>query len=95
MELSEEQLNLIEDMAKALLPPCDIAILIDIPQDQENLFIQQCKEHKETQIYRAYQRGRLSTKLALRKTIVKLAIAGSPAAEPLANKFISEQNNDK
>ena len=54
--------------------------------------MQICKGHKNNPIYEAYQRGKLTTKLELRRTVVKLAKAGSPAAEPLAEKFIREQN---
>lgn len=94
MELTEEQLNQLEEMSAALMPPSDIAILLDIPHDQQELFIQICKSHKQTVIYQKYHKGKLSTKLALRQTIVKLAKAGSPAAEPIAQKFIREQNTE-
>jgi hypothetical protein len=94
MELELEQLSLLEEMSAALLPPTDISILLNIPADKRNLFVEICKSHKHTDIYSAYQRGRLKTKLELRKTIVKLAKAGSPAAEPIAQKFIREQNMD-
>ena len=75
-------------MSAALLPPSEIAILIDIPSDQHNLFCEVCKT---SPIYAAYQKGKLRTKYELRKTVVKLAKAGSPAAEPLADKYILEQ----
>jgi len=38
MELTIEQIKDIEEMSAALLPPSEIAILIDIPSDQHNLF---------------------------------------------------------
>lgn len=91
MELTPEQLTQLEEMAAALMPPFEIAILIGIESDQRNLFVQICKSHTQTKIYEVYQRGKLTTKLELRRTIVKLAKAGSPAAEPLAMKFIREQ----
>ena len=43
-------------------------------------------------IYTSYHQGRLQTKLNLRKTVIKLAVAGSPAAEPLADKYMKEQS---
>jgi len=95
MELKPEELEQLEEMAAALLPPTDIAILLKIPGDEHDKFVQICKSHKHTDIYAAYQRGKLTTKLELRKTIVKLAKAGSPAAEPIAQKFIREQNMDE
>lgn len=78
-------------MAAALLPPSEIAVLIQIDIDKRKLFSQICKSHAYSPIYDAYQRGKLTTKFELRKTVVKLAKAGSPAAEPLAEKFIREQ----
>lgn len=78
-------------MAAALLPPSEIAILMDLPADQHGLFREICKTHKSSQIYIAYQKGKLRTKYELRKTVVKLAKAGSPAAEPLADKYMLEQ----
>lgn len=91
MELTIDQIKDIEEMSAALLPPSEIAILIDIPSDQHNLFCEVCKTHKSSPIYAAYQKGKLCTKYELRKTVVKLAKAGSPAAEPLADKYILEQ----
>jgi len=91
MELTVEQLSELEEMSAALLPPLEIAILMDIPADQRDLFCEICKTHKLSAIYTAYQKGKLKTKYDLRKTVVKLAKAGSPAAEPLADKYMLEQ----
>jgi hypothetical protein len=91
MELEDEKLKKVEEMSAALLPPSEIAILIDINPEERNLFIQTCKSHRASRIYAAYQKGKLTTKLELRKTVIKLAKAGSPAAEPLAEKYIKEQ----
>ena len=92
MQLSDEQLQQVEEMAAALLPPSEIAILIRIDADQRDLFCEICKNHTASDIYTAYHRGRLQTKYELRKTVIKLAKAGSPAAEPLADKYMKEQN---
>lgn len=91
MKLEKEELEQLEEMAAALMPAAEIAILLNIDFESRSLFVDQCKNHKSTAVYQAYQRGRLTTKLELRKTVVKLAKAGSPAAEPLAVKFITEQ----
>jgi hypothetical protein len=91
MELTVEQLKELEEMSAALLPPSEIAILMDIPAEQRDLFCEVCKTHKTSPVYSAYQKGKLRTKYELRKTVVKLAKAGSPAAEPLADKYMVEQ----
>lgn len=89
--LSDEQLRQVEELSAALLPPQEIAILVGIAADQRDLFCEICKTHTASALYTAYQRGRLTTKYELRKTVIKLAKAGSPAAEPLADKYLKEQ----
>ncbi|OJU42689.1 MAG: hypothetical protein BGN96_01245 [Bacteroidales bacterium 45-6] len=95
MELTDEQLEKLEQMSAALMPPVEIAILLRIPPSEKALFIQTCKNHVNSPIYEAYQRGKLTTKFELRQTVVKLAKAGSPAAEPLAEKYIRDQLNNE
>lgn len=91
MNLSDEQLAQVEEMSGALLPPHEIAILLNIEADQRDLFADICRNHKGNPIYAAYHRGRLQTKYELRKTVIRLAKAGSPAAEPLADAYMKEQ----
>ncbi len=91
MELNLEKLQDIEAMAAALLPPSEIAILIGISPEQHDLFCEMCRSHRFSAIYKSYHKGKLTTKFELRKTVVKLAKAGSPAAEPLADKYMLEQ----
>lgn len=93
MDLSNEEIQQIEEMSAALLPPDEIAILMNIPPAERSFFVQICKTHQASPIYIAYQRGKLTTKLELRKTVIKLAKAGSPAAEPLAEKYLKEQSS--
>lgn len=95
MILPDETILRITEMSAALLPPSEIAILINLPADQHDLFCDTCKNHRNSPIYAAYHLGRLQTKLSLRKTVIKLAIAGSPAAEPLADKYMKEQTINK
>ena len=91
MILADETLQTIKEMSAALMPPSEIAILLTIPADQRDYFCDICKNHQQSNIYTAYHQGRLQTKLSLRKTVIKLAVAGSPAAEPLADKYMKEQ----
>ncbi len=92
MTLTPEQLQQVEAMAEALMPPQDIAILIGIAAEQYDCFRLHCLEWTSNDIYAAYQRGRLRTKLALHQNVVKLAKVGSPQAEELAEKYIAAQN---
>ena len=91
MTLTDEQIQQIQDMSAALLPADEIAILLKLPAEDRDLFVQITKNHKTDPIYNAFHFGRLSTKLELRKTVIKLAKHGSPAAEPIAERYIREQ----
>ncbi len=86
MELNNEQLLQLQEYAAALMSITEIAILMDIPPVARTQF---------KVMYEAFHKGRLTTKLELRQNIIKLAKAGSPAAEPLAIKFINEQMIEK
>ncbi len=91
MTLTDEQIKQIEEMSAVFLPADEIAILLKLPAEDRETFVQITKNHKADPIYNAFHFGRLSTKLELRKTVIKLAKHGSPAAEPLAEKYIREQ----
>lgn len=95
MKLNDEDLQQIQEFSAVLMPPSEIAILIGIDAQERAYFCDICKNHVLSPIYEAYQRGRLETKAALRQTVIKLAKAGSPAAEPLADKYMREQLNSE
>ena len=91
MNLNDDQLQQIEDMAAALLPAAEIAILLNLPAENRKIFEEIVKTHVNSPVYLAFHKGRLTTKYELRKIIIKLAKNGSPAAEPIADKYIREQ----
>jgi len=95
MIMTDEQLQRIEELSAALLTPAEIAILLNLPAGERKSFSIRCRSQQGSPEYEAFQRGRLTTKLHLRQNIIKLAKAGSPAAEPLAEKFLQEQNIDR
>lgn len=91
LQLTSEQLATIEDMSSCLMSPGEIALYIDCPVDKFNHII----NHKKTdQIYIAFHKGRIKTKLELHRIVIKLAHKGSPQAEQLADKYLKEQNTD-
>ena len=91
MKLNDEQIEQLQEYAAALMHISEIAILLDIEPDRRTLFEMKCKQDVASPLYTAFNKGRLTTKLDLRRNIIKLAKAGSPAAEPLVIKFINEQ----
>jgi hypothetical protein len=73
----------IEEYAGYFLSFKEIASLVDIDAD---IFTD-----TDSDEYKAYFKGKTLAKLEIRKNIVKLAKHGSPQAEQLADKYISDQ----
>jgi len=91
IQLTQEQLNIIEDMASCLMSPGEIALTIGI----EPKFFRHILDYdKKSPIYTAYHKGRIRTKWEIHRMVVKLAQKGSPQAEQLAEKYLKEQNNE-
>lgn len=84
---TQEELDQIKAYAKDLMTWLDIAYLMDF---DIHLFKAQIA-NKKSPIHFAYHKGRIERKLSLRTPILKLAEAGSPQAELLADKFIEQQ----
>jgi hypothetical protein len=93
--LTSDQIQKLQEYAAALMHVTEISILLDIPPEDQTAFEVICLNDRNSPLYRAFHTGRLQTKLELRRNIIKLAKAGSPAAEPIALKFINEQLIDK
>jgi len=76
------------EMAAALMKPSEIAVLLDFNSDEFSYII---KNKPESPFTIAYNKGRYQTKFELRKKIIQLAKAGSPQAELLADKYLSQE----
>jgi hypothetical protein len=92
--MNEIDLDKLHEYAAALLSPYEIAILMDVAPEDRSAFCIRCRDRVGDPFYETFQHGRLITKLALRQNVIKLAKAGSPAAEPLADRYLYEQNLD-
>lgn len=91
LTVSPEQLKLIEEYAANLMAPEEIAVLIRIEPQDRKLFCQMCQRFKEDPIFDAYHRGRLVTKNKFRKTTIRMAESGSPAAAPIVEKMLKNK----
>lgn len=89
MNLTEEQIKEIEELAGLFLEPDEIAVLTNIDID----FFNQQLERKKGDIYLAYLRGKTISKKEIHQNVVKMAKHGSPQAEELANLFIDKQKS--
>ena len=87
MNLTEEQIKEIEELAGLFLEADEIAVLTNIDID---VFNQQL-ERKKGDIYLAYLRGKTVSKREIHQNVVKMAKHGSPQAEELANILIDKQ----
>lgn len=88
-ETQDDLLKKMERYGYALMSPRDIAILMAVPSAQVPVFCQRLKE-ADTPDALAYRAGVARAKLDLHENIVKLAVKGSPAAQPLADSFIRD-----
>lgn len=87
MNLTDELLQYVHDNAALFLSPEEIAILLDLDVAR---FCAEVKSRKGL-IYMNYMKGKTESKKAIRENVVKMAKHGSPQAEELAEKYISEQ----
>lgn len=87
MQFRDEELKLIEEYAGLFLTWQDIAILLKrkFPEFKAAL------DDKNSDLFQAYSRGQVTSKLNLRRPVIKMAEHGSPQAEILAQKFIEDQ----
>jgi len=87
MNLTTDQLSLIEEYASNLMTWAEISILLDI---HDGSLIEEFM-NKNSQAYRAYEKGKVKTFLAIRKNIVEDAKRGAPHSEVMALELINNQ----
>lgn len=87
MQLTPADIEKINEYAGLFMSLDDIAVLIGVPPED----LRAAFQDKSSEVHRAYRSGQVSAKLALRRPVIKLAEHGSPQAELLADKYISEQ----
>ncbi len=92
LSLSDDQLQRVREAASALLPPSDIARLLELSQDETEYLLFVIKSGADCPESRAYWSGRTETKLQLHESVVRLALKGSPAAQPIAENYLREQS---
>lgn len=81
-------LQKITEYAALFMSPNEIAILLDY---DIKLFIQQIKLN-DSDVNRAYNKGKIQTKASVRKRIIDIALKGSASAQEMVRDFIVEQS---
>lgn len=87
MNFTDEELKKVKEYASLFLSLDDIAILLEKDADS---FRDEFRD-KFGELYKAYRYGQVISKKELRIPVIKMAKHGSPQAELLADKYISEQ----
>ncbi len=87
MNLNEAQLNAVEEMAGLFFSPEDIAVNLELDEEDTDLFVSaiECKKIA-LPIVAAYLKGWLTAEITLRKAIKQSAMNGSsPSQQILLN----------
>jgi len=79
---------LVEEYSSLFFTPEEIAILIDFSDEE----LKKQLRKKDSDVYRAYMKGKLTTMMNIRRHQITLARNGSPKAEEYIDKLIRLQN---
>lgn len=88
---SNEQISQIKDLAAALTPISDIAILMDLDVYQ----LRDALADPSSPVSQAYKRAKAETMLSIRRNELQLASMGSPLAVQLAGSYLINMDNDE
>lgn len=91
MELTREQIERIEELASFFIPIDEIACLLEI----DTLQFRKQALKQGSDIALAYQRGKLRSKVAIYRSVVKMAEMGSPQAQKDVIAFMVAQSKNE
>lgn len=89
MQLTNEQLEMLETMGANFFPIKDIAIVIEVNEHQ----LKQAIKDVSTEAHKRYHKGKLLTELELRKSIVDLAKRGSNPAQKMLLELLTDMRS--
>ena len=85
----KQNLQKIEEYAKDLMTPRQIAVLLDIDVDRFEALI----SDKHSEECKAYYKGFVDTELKIHQQNIELALTGSPSAIDNAHSYIENIHN--
>lgn len=91
LTLTDEQLDTVAKAAAVLMRPFDIAILIGLDSDGREEFLRNIRACSDLPYVNAYLFARATAQYDLHSSVVKLALKGSPAAQPIAEQYLKDQ----
>lgn len=86
MNLTDEQKKWIKDLSSLFYSPSKIAIITGIDKD----VMKNGMMDTDSEIYKCYYSGQFESEAKLRKSILKLATAGSSPGQTIAIKMLDE-----
>jgi hypothetical protein len=86
---TDDELVKLQDYASLFLTPVEIALLLDW---DAGVLLKMIK-NKKTVISKTYNKGKLISKIELRRNTIKMAKHGSPQAEEYCDKYQRLQDN--
>ena len=85
-DLTQEDFILIEELASYFFTPREISVMVEMdPQTAVDLIFS-----GDNTFYNAFQKGRLQSEMELRKSIIKLARAGSSPAQTMSLDLLNK-----
>jgi len=91
MELTDEQLNKVEELAGLLFPISDIALMINVDSD----VLREEISNKQTIVSKKYYHAKLAVIAKLRRQEIEQAELGSNTSIELVSRYINEQKHDE
>ena len=90
MNLTEEQLNEVEELAGLFFSPEEIAVNLELDQEETEYFSEAIECKSRAYFVKAYYKGRISTEIELRKAIKQSAMNGSSPSQQMMLNYLKE-----
>lgn len=91
MKYSDKELRMIEEWAEIYLPISDMAVILDVPAHQLRTDIRDINHPA----YKAYNKGKVLSKVKLHKQEMDLARIGSPLALQNTKQNLLDMEDDE
>lgn len=91
MTYSENDLAQIEDLSSIFVKISDIAVILDIPPD----VLREDIADRSSPAYKAYRKGKILSKVKLKRLEMEFASAGSPLALENTRESYAEMEDDE
>lgn len=91
LDLTDDQLNQVEQFASIYLPISDMAVILDIQPEKLRMDI----ANRKTEVSKRYHRGKAASKVKLLHQEMQLAYVGSPLALENTQKNLMAMEDDE